>query len=51
MKLFSHFILLNLNSSFFLLQKKKKKRNQIKSKNRNLYSTTHIKVSLKQRAE
>lgn len=47
---FSHFILLNLNSSFFLLQKKKK-RNQIKSKNRNLYSTTHIKVSLKQRAE
>lgn len=46
---FSHFILLNLNSSFFLLQKKK--RNQIKSKNRNLYSTTHIKVSLKQRAE
>lgn len=46
---FSHFILLNLNSSFFLLQKKE--RNQIKSKNRNLYSTTHIKVSLKQRAE
>lgn len=46
---FSHFILLNLNSSFFLLQKKE--RNQIKSKNRNLYSITHIKVSLKQRAE
>lgn len=47
---FSHFILLNLNSSFFFITKKKK-RNQIKSKNRNLYSTTHIKVSLKQRAE
>lgn len=45
---FSHFILLNLNSSFFYY---KKERNQIKSKNRNLYSTTHIKVSLKQRAE